>query len=740
MPRSIGLFAAAFFFCAPLAAQDLSDAPDFPLPPGPAYSSSTPRIDFSADHVDYVSTTALVHLNGRAKVTESTWTIKADDLWIDTQRRVCWSAGPFFLTDGENAVAGNPGTFDFMTRSGTVENASAGSGFWRVHAPKSVLFSDRHVEYSDADFTSCDLTPKPHYHLHASKLTVFPKHYLLARNAVFYLGQTPLFYFPYFYKSIVPAGETPFLQPMVMPGYDPRNGYAVHGMLTMHFSSQVYMRTLLDEYTNEGLGYGLSFNQHQGNNHRTSIYLYHINEMGKTDNQFGEQGLTNNRWAMIADTYQKLSKNAAFQARIQKQSDPNFANDYMRSNLFPIAPYLLTDGSIYYTTGAYVARLSYSRQDNPVGLAFQRVQDTFAGDFQTTALKFKDIPWVNLFSAHVENNYNLGLPQQGAMTPTPWYATIPNSQLDIYNNGLTQRDANVSWQGDKEFILTRHLSFLPTLGYTAGYYGQAYSPGENGTVTASTNAFVGRYSAKADLRYNGSAGQLDLIDIYRGRQMANSFLTDSSAEDYGVEANMASVEYFKIIGMNTTFRAVSGYNFAHYRDQTLTTKQRIEPVTIDATYLANPNLTFTLHDAYTVAYGNQNFLADATWGQLSKTFINASVGYDVGESSSYVANLQFGWRPSSGTWQVVGTLREAGTTPNAFVRMGKFQLFDKELAIRKLWHDFMTQLNFIFRPGVEEVKFTVTLRYGSLTQPGAAQREKERNWESEWFPEKGWNL
>lgn len=722
-----------------MAAQDFSSG--YPLPPGPSYSSATPRIDFSADHVDYVSTNSLVHLNGHAKILESTWTIKSNDLWIDTQRRFCWSAGPFFLSDGENAIYGDPGSFDFMSRSGTVDNVSAGSGFWRVHAPKSILWSDHHVDYWDADFTSCDLVPKPHYHFHATKLTVYPQHYLLARNTVFYLGQKPLFYFPFFYKSIVPAGQTPFLQPMVMPGYDPRNGYAVHGMLTMHFSSQVYMRDMVDEYTNEGVGYGLYFNQHQGINHRTSVYLYNINEAGKTDNQFGEQGLTHERWDIAANTYQKLSQNTAFQARIQKMSDPNFANDYQRGNVFPIAPYLITDGSIYYTTSAYVARAAYSRQDNPNGLSFQKVQDSFYGDFQTTAMKFNKVPWINLFSAHVENSYTLGLPQQGAATETPWYANTPASQLDIYNNGLTQRDATVGWQGDKEFVLNRHLSFLPTLAYTAGYYRQAYSPGENGTVTASTDAFVGRYSAKADLRYNGAPGQVDLIDIYRGRQRANSFLTDSSAEDYGVEANMASLEYFKIIGTNSTIRAVSGYNFAQFRDQTLTTKERIEPITVDATYLARPNLNLTLHDVYSVAYGNQNFLADATWGQLSQTFLDTSVGFDVGESSSYVANIQFGWRPLDSTWQFVGALRAAMTTPNAFYRLGSFQLFDKELAVRKLWHDFMTQLNFIFRPGVEEVKFTVTLRFGSLTQPSAAQRQKatEHDWESEWWPDQAWN-
>jgi lipopolysaccharide assembly outer membrane protein LptD (OstA) len=71
-----------------LALSPLATAKDYPLPPPPSVSTAT-GLNFWADHADYDGPSATLHLKGHVRVQDSTGTIKADELWLDTRER-CW--------------------------------------------------------------------------------------------------------------------------------------------------------------------------------------------------------------------------------------------------------------------------------------------------------------------------------------------------------------------------------------------------------------------------------------------------------------------------------------------------------------------------------------------------------------------------------------------------------------------------------------------------------------------------
>jgi len=64
--------------------------------------------------------------------------------------------------------------------------------------------------------------------------------------------------------------------------------------------------------------------------------------------------------------------------------------------------------------------------------------------------------------------------------------------------------------------------------------------------------------------------------------------------------------------------------------------------------------------------------------------------------------------------------------------VGRFQLFDKELTITKVWHDFYTRAQLVFRPGVRSYAVLVEFKFEAMS----TRVQERHDWESEWFPER----
>jgi hypothetical protein len=96
-------------------------------------------------------------------------------------------------------------------------------------------------------------------------------------------------------------------------------------------------------------------------------------------------------------------------------------------------------------------------------------------------------------------------------------------------------------------------------------------------------------------------------------------------------------------------------------------------------------------------------------------------------------NNEFGWANSSGTLHVFAALRSQADTSGGVGRLHGFKPFEKELSIRKHWHDFFTLLSLRSRPGgVYEGTVRVDIKFGNYS----ADQQKVHDWESEWFPER----
>ena len=711
-------------------------AADYPLPPPPAVSSAAVALAFSADHLDYSSATALIHLQGRAVVRESSWTLKADDLWINPETRSGTAQGFFIVSDTWSAVSGSGGSFDFATRRAVMSQASAGHGNWRVHAREGIIHADRSIDYYHADLTSCDIYPNPHYYFYSTHLTVAPDHYLLARNAVFYLGRhhpVPLFYTPFFYKSLKPGTDLSLFEWKVQPGYDKRNGYFLDNTVTSHWSRSFYTKADVDYYSQEGVGTGGELDDHESQNSRGTIYGYEINERTSPDL---EPSGGRERWEFLGERYQSLWDGVSFHGRLQAMSDPLFNNDYARASLYPFTSELNNSAALSYAGSSFTAHLSYSRVDlaGASGAGFQKVSESAPRlDIQSKSFTLWKLPWLNTLSGFQDNTYAEG-------------------------QGFIQHSGGVGWQGTRSIRLAQGLTLRPAVSYNAAYYNKYFIPFNNSLYNFTSpatqvyvssplagsplysDALINRYSVSNDLRWESRLGYWDAVHAMTFRSRPGSFDIDSSAPDYGLEENLVTLQdafrpapkFWASLGSGYNLQQLSGYDLVFH--------QRLLPITGDLSYSPGLFESVDLRDQYVAGVGNQSLVADAQWGDPKGAFLGGGAGYNLLEADQYYADARFGWVSPGGDWHFVGALYAGARSPGGFSRAGQVALFDKELQVVKLWHDFITRAGFMWRPGGAKVaRVSVSLRLGHSPE-AVAQALRENYWESEWYPQRATDI
>ncbi len=694
------------------------------LPKPPKISTDESLTIFEADEVDYSS--PVIHMKGNVVIHQSTRTIKADQLWINQNTNIGTSKGFLIIKDSGSAISGNPGKYDFGTETGTLIHASAGYGYWQVHGETATVKPGQKAVYENADFTSCNVYPNPDYHFHSTHLLVVPNKYLLGYNTTFCLGKTPLFYMPFFYKSLVPKNKKNGTFHITSdPGYDYRNGYFLKNMAEEDWSKTLQTKEYLDYYSNEGVGMGGEIDHHESKNQRGSLYFYTIKENPpKTvGGNLISSGLR--RWGVYGDEFDQLTSSLSFQARIQAQSDQNFNNDYARSNPYPVANQLINSSALVYRQAKYFARVSYSRVDNaynPNGVnggGFQTYSESAPRfDFQTVPLKFKHDPLINTFSAFEDNTTQQGQP-------------------------FLQHSAGINWQGSNVYRMGCGVNFTPTIQYSGTYYSKTnpLSPYATNPTAISTNAFINNYSASGDLRLPTIVGDVDVIQSMTGRSRMNSFGLDSNAPDHGIQSEMATLEDVYTFSPTSMFRITSGYNEQQVTNQPIPLNQRIQPIAENLTYVTHSGINITQSNTYQFDGGEQSFQLNAMKGAENGTHFGISAGYAPivpGVSpQTYTVNTDFGWAPASGTWHVFFITRSQAVSNAGVGQMQAFALYDKELTVVKLWHDFIGTGQFLFRPGnVKQVSFNITLRLPAGGPPTSKAQQQQTDWESEWYPQR----
>jgi LPS-assembly protein len=666
---------------------------DYALPKPPP----GPRLDYAADQVEFDSDRQQLHLKGQVVIKESTWTVKGKELWIDTENRSGVSEGPLLVEDGISAVYGESGEFDFARHTGRLQRTSAGHADWRIHAREAKVGENRRLDYYGGDFTSCSAKP-PHYHFRASTITVKPKKHMIARNVLFYLGDVPVFYMPFLYKSLSPRH---YLRWKTQPGFDHRNGPFMKNTLTTDHGDTLYSKLYADYYMKQGVGLGGELHRRDGEDSRGALFGYTIKETSTGDR----------RWALLGQHYQTLFSSSSFQGRLQLQSDSDFNNNYARSNSLRVTPELVNGGAFTHRFAQATARLSYSRLDTATldRRKFLKTTESYPRlDVISSPLRFGRLPWLNTLTGFADNTFVRGRP-------------------------YIEKTVGGGWEGTRTFVLMRGVSLTPKLGYLETYYNRFDQVSVASSTVTTLDAVIGRPSAASTLRFDTPLGGIDMTQSYRERLQSGHFLQDRGAVDKGVEENLFTLTDVFIPAPRMYARLSSGYDFRTFRDRTIGFRQRVQPITADASWAPTSRLNLTVRDSYALDDGNQAAIMDARWGDDEGATVGGGFGWNAADSRKYVASLDFAVAPSSPTWRLAFGIRGQAESSRGVGGLHGWRVFEKEFSWTKRWHDFYTKVAGRFRPGgVGEASIRVDFKFGTF-DPKQAPR---RDWETELFPER----
>lgn len=667
------------------------------------------HVDFSADSVEFVkredvdlSTAAgtLLKLEGHVVLKETTWTIRAGDLLVDLDSRTAAASSGLEMDDGSSVVYGDSGFFDLEAREGRLLGARAGYPPWRIQAAEAQLYSDRRVRFKSTRFTSCD-EPSPDYHFRASSVHLKPKQYLWAWNPVFYVGKVPIFYSPFLWKSLK---EKHLLRARVSPGYDRRNGVFARSTTLFNLSPALYGKLYLDYYGSQGPGGGAELQYRDSEDSRGVLYGYTVR-----DKDTGRE-----RWSVVSDAYRTLSSSYSFQARLQAQSDADFNNDYSRTNAFRVTPELVNGAAFVRRTGLTTTRLSYSRLDrqeavsvdDPGKARFVRQAESMPRlDFQTAPLALKGTKWLATVTGFADNQFEL-----------------PRDYL--------KRTAGGAVEVTRPLNLRRGLSLTPKASFGEAYESRFDDLTSFGSTRTYQDVAIGRYQLGGDLRLNSPAGYWDAEYSLKRRLKPDTMEDDAGAMDRGVEESLLSLQDTLMPRRGVVMRFGTGYDFRRPRDQEISFRRRVQPFFGDVTWSLGRDWDVSLREEYQLEDGNRAFLVQADWGERGATFAGLGMLNTFDHADTYLASAEAGWAPSSASWRVAGALRCDIRSLGGY-RIGTARLFEKEVSLVKMLHDFYARVLFRVRPGgVKEVTARVEMLGGLET----ARKIVKKGWEREWFP------
>ena len=691
----ISLLAAAWL-AAPAAAQSTAPAADFILPEAPV---SSPVV-YSADYFEYEGSTtgadAQILLKGAVELKGSTWTLRGSEVRVDMQTRMARARGTFEVDDGMTVLRGEEGEFDLADRSGWVGDVRAEYPPWKVWGRRGSLDAEGKGHFKGALFTSCDGLP-PHYHFRSSSLHITPRRYMTAYNVRFYVGKVPVFYSPFLWKSLK---RKRLLRTRVIPGYDKRNGGSLRSNTLFSITPSLYGKLFLDGYSEQGFAAGSEVQFHPSEDSRGALYGYHV----------GDDELGRDRWTLLGSQYQSFGSSYAFQGRLQAQSDPEVNNNYVRSSAFRVTPELVNSAAFVRRTALTTTRLSYARSDTgaPGGRFAKAQESTPRLDWQTAPLSLPKVPLLFTFSSFADNTYDRA-------------------------RGFQQHAVGAGAETTQTVNLARGVSLTPRAALREVYEDRREALTTQRSTEVLQDVYTGFYELGTNLRLDSLVGAWDLNYGFIGRTRPDTVRHDAGAPDYGVEKSLLSVSDALRPDRRLMLRFSSGYDYRPSRLDDRGFRQRILPFTGDMTFFAPHGIQLSLRDEYQLEQGNRAVLFQADRGERDGNFGSVGFSHTLDRPDLYFAAVEGGWAPKSSKWVFQGALRQLVRTPGGFDFRG-YQLFEKELAVTRDFHDFHTRALMRLRPGgVKEFLIRIDLMTGRAPE----RRIERKDWEREWFPWRG---
>ena len=321
-------------------------------------------VQCNADSVSYNRESNTIKGKGNVEVVYMDNYLYADIVDVSVATKEVWAKGKVIISDGENIFTGDEVYYDFETGKGTIDGISSRLDPWFARGkqgeriPEEVALVEKKADSGTGDkktlsekpaghranavyyiqdgyITTCDYD-KPHYRLHARHIYIYPGDKIILKDIKIYVGNLPVFYWPYYNKSLKDE-RSPW---SIVPGNDNKFGYYLltgYSMYWDNFFGGIFKPTArLDWYEKRGVGLGMDARYSKSDIIRSIIRAYYINDKAreiKTKDALGneiKETREEKRGRLSIDYAQRFGAGIRGLASLNYQSDKDFLFDFYR--------------------------------------------------------------------------------------------------------------------------------------------------------------------------------------------------------------------------------------------------------------------------------------------------------------------------------------------------------------------------------------------------------------------------
>ena len=462
-------------------------------------------IFFTADEVNYDDANGTAELKGNVRINLNKdgeqYTILGKEFIVYPKEEKITSSSPVTIQNNEGTFTLQKFNYNSKDKKVVMDNFQAQYGPMRVISAKQ--FSGEETEYNlkKAVLTCCD-KEAPHYTLTIGSAKLKPEVSISGTNAVARLGKVPVLYLPYFYRSL---NKDHLFTTYLDFGQSKNTGLGI--LTSTVYSKGDFAATgNLDYYTKAGIGYGLTLGYDDPSKFRGNIQTYTIKDRVMDMQRWGING--GFWWEMYDNSNSLNDEDGAIyfaQMKTRTVSDPEFNNDFFRSNPYVVSPDKLTQTSLVRQSRVSNFRISYydiSKLDEPT-----KTFHNYQTDLPEVAWNFT--PFVLPKTGGIVNNFNLSFNN-----------TKFNKEPEDNNDFLQYFKA--TWKSSKSFRLHRNLTLTPSV-----FYNQEI--GFKDPKSQKEDNYVGRYGTEVNLRTNLPTGALDFGYRYKHRTTDKVLVIDATA-------------------------------------------------------------------------------------------------------------------------------------------------------------------------------------------------------------------
>lgn len=339
------------------------------------------NVKIQADFIQYLRDQELVVANGNVHIQQGTVHLYADKIRYDVTAQDVHAEGHVVWQNESDEIEAQSLTYNLKTQKGKAFNIRTTSPPW-ISSGSEIDIEPQKVIIKDAVTTTCDYEPDyEHFHMKADKIIIYSGNYLVAENVVLYIGKVPVFYFPFFVRTIHEI-STPFSISMGQTDY-----LGNYGLLTSSYllNPKSYGAFYVDYFAKKGLGLGIRHEIALNDYSVLSLYGYGIQE-GDT-HQFRFESRIRGLWALSSSLQGRLEADIP--------GDGMFSSDYGVAQRDPslVSSYREYDLSTTLTRTQYTLSFLLRRQESP---NFGDSNDVNETDFQRTLQNLPQIAF-NLF-------------------------------------------------------------------------------------------------------------------------------------------------------------------------------------------------------------------------------------------------------------------------------------------------------------------------------------------------------